>query len=87
MYIHPPKKCKHTKKVCFFPPIWGEEALADNMNKLIENPGFAAQLRDNASQINRERFSNWMEIQKWVKCYKLCIENNKNGTPIPDKCI
>ena len=68
-------------------PIGDAEAMANNMNKLIEDPAFAIQLRDNALQSYRERYSNWAEIQKWVECYKLCVENHKNGTPIPYEYI
>jgi len=64
-------------------PIGDHQALADNIQKLLNDDQLAETLRENAIQTRLEVQSN-KEIAKWyVAVYKACIDNHKNNIPLP----
>lgn len=64
-------------------PIGDHNALAVNIQKLLNDNQLAETLRENAIHTRLEVRSNKEIAQKYVTAYKACIDNNKNNTPLP----
>ena len=62
-------------------------AMADNMMKLINDDCFADMIRQNAGISVSEKIGNEQHVRKWIAAYHACIENFKNGTPIPQELL
>lgn len=61
------------------------DALAKNMNKLIESPDLARKLSANALITAKERWSNQRNMTELVETYKAIIDHHKNGKTIPSE--
>ncbi|PWJ34876.1 glycosyltransferase family 4 protein [Fibrobacter succinogenes] len=68
-------------------PIGDHKAMAENMLKLLNDVSFAKKIQENAGITASERSSNEQVIRKWIAAYHACIENFKNGTPIPQELL
>ena len=64
-------------------PIGDHQALASNMQRLLDDENLAETLRQNAYQTRLEVRSNEMTARRYVEAYKACIDHSKNGTPLP----
>lgn len=62
-------------------------AMANNMLKLLNDEEFAKKIQVNAGITASERASNEHCMRKWVAAYHTCIDNFKNGTPIPQELL
>jgi glycosyltransferase involved in cell wall biosynthesis len=78
------QKLNQKRQNALITPIGDHQALADNMLRLLNDEASANTLRQNAYQTRSEVKSNAMVIQKYVEAYKTCLDNYKNGTPIPE---
>lgn len=68
--------------------IGDANALALNMIRLVNDSELAETLRSNAYLTVEEKYGNNTErAREWVEAYNACIDNFKNGTPIPDRLI
>ena len=67
--------------------IGDHNAMADNIQKILYDDKFAAQLRQNAYLTTSERRSNETVIKKYVMAYKACIDNFKYNIPLPNELI
>ena len=67
--------------------IGDDEAMANNMLRLLDNSLLADQLRENAYITSSENKSNKQAIKDWVICYKCCIEHHSKGVPIPHEYL
>lgn len=63
------------------------QAMAENMLRLLNDKDFANMIRENAWITAGERESNKQIISQWVSAYKACIDNFRNGTPIPEELL
>ncbi|MBP5769503.1 MAG: glycosyltransferase family 4 protein [Fibrobacter sp.] len=63
------------------------DAMANNMLKLLNDDEFAKKIQKNAGITASERASNEQCMRKWIAAYHACIENFKNGTPIPQELL
>lgn len=63
------------------------QAMADNMLKLLNDDNFANMIRENAGVTASEKISNEQHMRKWIAAYHACIDNFKNGTPIPQELL
>ncbi|MBQ6049399.1 MAG: glycosyltransferase family 4 protein [Bacteroidaceae bacterium] len=63
------------------------QAMADNMLRLLTDKDLAERIKENAMNTARERESNRQIISQWLIAYKVCIDNFRNGTPIPDDLL
>ena len=63
------------------------QAMADNMLRLLRDKDFADRIRENALITAEERESNQEIVSQWVIAYKACIDNFRNGTPIPEDLL
>ena len=50
-------------------------AMANNMLRLVKDPEYAEMLRKNGLHLASERVSNREIVQKWIECYKECVNN------------
>ena len=58
-------------------------AMADNMLKLLDDDKYAEEIRQNAGVSISEKVGNEQHVRKWIDAYRACIDNFRNGTPIP----
>ena len=63
------------------------QAMADNMLRLLRDKDFADRIREIALITAEERESNQEIVSQWVIAYKACIDNFRNGTPIPEDLL
>lgn len=63
------------------------QAMADNMLRLVDDESFASQIRNNAVETIKEKYSNESFMQSWRKAYHEIVENAKNGTPFTEETI
>ena len=63
------------------------QAMADNMIRLVDDESFASQIRNNAIETIREKYSNESFMQTWRKAYHEIVENAKNGTPFSEEIL
>jgi glycosyltransferase involved in cell wall biosynthesis len=68
-------------------PIGDHKAMAENMLKLLNDEAYAKKIQENAGITASERANNEQVIRKWIAAYLACIENFKNGTPIPQELL
>lgn len=68
-------------------PIGDHQAMAENMLKLLNDEKYAEMIRENAGVTASERVNNELVIRKWIDAYHACIDNFKNGTPIPESLL
>lgn len=68
-------------------PIGDHQAMAENMLKLLNDETFAKKIQENAGITASERQNNEQVIRKWIAAYHACIDNFKNGTPIPQELL
>lgn len=69
-------------------PIGDHEAMAANMLRLANDSELADQLRMNAATTIEEVYGdNTTRAHEWVEVYRACIDNFKNGTPLPDHIL
>lgn len=61
--------------------------MAENMLKLLNEEAFAKIIQENAGITASERANNEQVIRKWISAYHACIDNFKNGTPIPQELL
>ena len=64
-------------------PIGDHQALADNMQRLLDDDNLADTLRQNAYQTRSEVRSNEMTARRYVEAYKACLAHSQNGTSLP----
>ena len=65
-------------------PIGDHKAMAENMLKLLNDEAYAKKIQENAGITASESVDNECVVRKWIDAYHACIENFKNGIPIPD---
>lgn len=63
------------------------QAMADNMIRLVEDDSFALQIRNNAIETIREKYSNESFMLIWRKTYHEIVEKTKNGTPFSKEIV
>ena len=63
------------------------QAMASNMLKLLKEPNLAETIRENAWKKASERIENGEVVKRWCDAYSICIDNFKNGTPLPESLI
>lgn len=80
-------KLNEKRESILLSPIGDHQAMAENMLKLLNDEEYAEKIRSNAGITASERANNEQIIRKWVDAYYACIENFKNGTPIPEKLL
>jgi glycosyltransferase involved in cell wall biosynthesis len=68
-------------------PIGDHQSMAGNMLKLLNDESFARKIQKNAGITASERADNEQVIRKWIAAYRACIDNFKNGTPIPENLL
>lgn len=64
--------------------VGNHQALADNMLRLLDDAELAETLRTNAYKKRAAVRSNEETLRRYVEAYKACLNNKKDGTPIPD---
>ena len=57
------------------------------MIRLVEDELFSSQIRNNAIETIKERYSNDSFMQAWRKAYHEIVENAKNGTPFSEEIM
>ena len=67
--------------------VGDHQALADNMLKLLEDDSLADILRDNGYQTSLKRNSNETIMKRYVEAYQACLDNHRNGTPLPSNVL
>ncbi len=60
------------------------EGMANNMLYLLENDKAAKCLQSNAYKTMEERHNNETSAKLWCEAYYAVLDNNNNGTPIPN---
>ena len=80
-------KLNEKRESVLLSPIGDHQAMAENMLKLLNDEKYAETIRENAGITASERVNNEQIIRKWIDAYHACIENFKNGTPIPEKLL
>lgn len=80
-------KLNEKRESVLLSPIGDHQAMAENMLKLLNDEGYAETLRKNAGITASERINNERIIRKWIDAYHACIDNFKNGTPIPEHLL
>ena len=60
------------------------QAMADNMLKLIEDPEYASKIRNNAILTVSERDSNKEIMKKWIEAYHAVMDNFYNNIDLPE---
>lgn len=78
------QKLNRRRQNALISPIGDHQALAENMLRLLNDETLADTLRQNAYLSRSKVRSNEAVIKKYVEAYKACVENHKNGTPIPE---
>ena len=68
-------------------PAGDHQGMAQNMLKLLNDEGYAEMIRKNAGITATERVNNEQVVRKWIDAYYACIDNFKNGTPIPESLL
>lgn len=64
-------------------PIGDHQTLADNMLRLLYDESLADTLRQNAYQSRSEAKSNETIVKHYIEVYQACLDNFRNGTPLP----
>lgn len=68
--------------------IGDNEAMANNMLRLVNDKKLEEELRRNALVTLQEKYgTNADRALEWVKAYDACILNARNNTPIPDSIL
>lgn len=80
-------KLNEKRESVLLSPIGDHQAMAENMLKLLNDEKYAENIRENAGITASERVNNEQIIRKWIDAYHACIENFKNGTPIPERLL
>ena len=80
-------KLNEKRESVLLSPIGDHQAMAENMLKLLNDEKYAETIRKNAGITASERVNNEQIIRKWIDAYHACIENFKNGTPIPENLL
>lgn len=80
-------KLNEKRESVLLSPIGDHQAMAKNMLKLLNDEQYAEAIRENAGITASERVNNEQIIRKWIDAYHACIENFKNGTPIPQELL
>ncbi len=68
-------------------PIGDKDALAKNMIRLMGNDELADNLRKNAFDYSLKRKTNKDVVFDYLRAYRACIDNFKQGTPIPNSLL
>lgn len=63
--------------------IGDDEALAENMLKLVADPLFATKIKENAAITVLELFSDEKTVTHWIKAYNSCLAHFQKGVAIP----
>ena len=61
------------------------EGLANNMLKLLDNPGLATKLREDAKSFVEKEFNNTMSAKRLVSNYKAVIDHYNFKISIPEE--
>ena len=80
-------KLNEKRESVLLSPIGDHQAMAENMLKLLNDEKYADMIRENAGITASERVNNEQVIRRWIDAYHACIENFKNGTPIPENLL
>lgn len=80
-------KLNEKRESVLLSPIGDHQAMAENMLKLLNDEKYADMIRENAGITASERVNNEHVIRRWIDAYHACIENFKNGTPIPENLL
>lgn len=80
-------KLNEKRESVLLSPIGDHQAMAANMLKLLNDEKYAEAIRENAGITASERVNNEQIIRKWIDAYRACIDNFKNGTPIPENLL
>lgn len=76
-----------TRESILLSPVCDCESMAKDMIKVLDNPEYANQLRENAWLTAEERSSNKTIIQKWISAYQACVANFREGIAIPENLL
>lgn len=77
------QKLNQKRQNALITPIGDHQALADNMLRLLNDEALADTLRQNAYQSRSEVRSNEMIMRHYIEVYQACLDNFRNGTPLP----
>ena len=80
-------KLNEKRESVLLSPIGDHKAMAENMLKLLNDDALAKKIQENAGITASERANNEQVIRKWIAAYHACVENFKNGTPIPQELL
>lgn len=67
--------------------IGDSDRLADNIICLVENEKLQDRLRENGFRYMERRYSNAKSMEKWMQAYYACVNNFRDGTPIPNDLL
>ncbi len=80
-------KLNEKRETVLLSEIGNHQALANNMQKLIDDPDFANQLRQNGTLVMQEQYSNYAAVQMQKNCLLAAYNHFKNGIQIPDEFL
>ena len=80
-------KLNEKRETVLLSEIGNHQALADNMQKLIDNPDIANRLMQNGTLTMQERYSNYAAVQTQKNCLLAAYNHFKNGIQIPDEFL
>lgn len=80
-------KLNEKRESVLLSPIGDHQAMSDNMLKLLKDDMYADMIRENAGITASEQINNNQIVRKWIDVYHACINNFKNGTPIPESLL
>ena len=76
-----------THETVLLSPIGDRRELAKNMIRLLEDENLADTLRGNAFAYSLKRKTNKEVVFDYIQAYRACIDNFKQGEPIPDSLL
>lgn len=76
-----------TRESVLLSPVCDCESMAKDMIKVLEDPDYANQLRENAWLTAEERNSNKTIIQKWISAYQACVAKFSKEIEIPENLL
>ena len=80
-------KLNERRETVLLSEIGNNQALADNMQRLLDNPDLVEQLKKNGAILMQECYSNYAAVQMQKNCLLAAYKHFKNEIPIPEEYL